>query len=97
MKLEGWECPRCQRIWGPLALACLHCNDGVATVLQNAGVPVAKRESDNPLVRRAIVDLSAPGTPLRSRLNLAASDLADAGYSPGEIAARLEAGERIDV
>jgi len=48
-------------------------------------------------VQRAIVDLSAPGSALRARLNAAAADLASAGYGPAEVAARLESGESVDV
>ena len=72
----------------------LHCNDGVVSV--DAG-PVAAPEVENPIVRRTVIALSAPGSALRSRLNQAVGDLAAAGYSPQEIAARLEAGESVDV
>ena len=23
---QGWECPRCKRIWGPAAVSCWNCN-----------------------------------------------------------------------
>ena len=94
MKLDGWECPRCNRVWGPLAMQCLHCNDGVVSV--DTG-PVAAPEVENPIVRRTVIALSTPGSALRGRLNEAAGDLAAAGYTPAEIAARLEAGESVDV
>lgn len=96
MRLDGWECPRCNRVWGPLAMQCLVCNlqcrDSDSTV-----VAETEREPRDPLVQRAIIELSGPGTALRSRLQAAASDLASAGYSPGAIAARIEAGENADV
>jgi len=75
----------------PVYDAHLHCHDSSSSV-----VPKMK-EPENPIVRRVVTELSAMGSPLRSRLNAAAADLAAAGYSAGEIAARLESGEHVDV
>lgn len=67
----------------------LQCRDTTTTV--------ADKEPRNSIVRHSIVELSSPGSALRARLNAAAQDLASAGYSPQEIAMRLEAGEPVDV
>lgn len=91
MQLDGWECPRCHKIWGPLCLQCLHCNDTVATLAEPK-----EPEPANPLVARTILGLAGTNEGFHARLSADASRLARAGYQPNEIAAMLEAGGNTD-
>ena len=97
MQLDGWLCPKCGRVWGPLAMQCLVCNLQSRDSDRTLDPDETPKEPRNSIVQRAIVELSAPGSALRARLQAAAADLASAGYPPGEIAARIEHGESVDV
>lgn len=50
-------------------------------------------EPQEQVVLKAIVGLSAPGTPLRASLNVKANELLQAGHNPQDVAALIEQGD----